>query len=756
MQTPQTSHELTHEDLQDPSLPSNLATIDLTPIAHLDPTLQKIIVAVHNNLSGRAENMILVSLEPGKDIGGEFSVTDGILKMIKMGYTGDRLIQLLKKVLDHPWEHTAFDSFFTEFEELYDFFDGHPETFLEWAMQYALSGFEYFFVHDIADGHIPKEHGELVFRKMGELLYTVQDDLCRESCFYECEREALYDYARWPQMFEGKIDEMIAIYENAASVTEADFRLYVRLNLTATASDSFQEKVDEIANGFQDEEKKKRMYDVATCGLDAWLREESSRGVIRIGELIDLCRKIVELEIMDDYSVWIIMRDKPEALIDLLYGAGLLNGSGKFGEKLLEFMALQDEINNIHKEMVRIMVRDSVTDGVGRGLRERIEVAKEMAHRFPDIFAKFYDLFQLEKLLPLVELTAGTKTGTSRFAPVVALAQRDGLLLLDGPNAGALTTIVGQRNALEQCLADDIAASNTDKVISEADEMITRAYEESKMLMPVGSKLHIEGRISGKVMEVLAGLGIYSTGFQSAHAQQAIVLPPTPTSFEQKAIVQLLRSSGLMGNHHIQITASGEWPNELCGIVCATTLLATQVGQIFEEGAFSTNQIEQAASRMMLRGAGIRQYGLSYDIADKSPGRTDKLGSADIGDIDIYQFMATMAAHAHLNGALKPLMEMYTEEFRFILAKHGLLDALTIGTWVSDRDEDSRASIEDLKLHEEMIGEFCRAWFEAQEKEDGGVHREIRALLARVYQTFQIMRHTLTSIPPLLPAEVAA
>lgn len=751
MQTLQTSRELTHEDLQDPLLPSNLATIDLTPIAHLDPTLQKIIVAVHGNLAARAENMILVSLEPGKDTCGEFSVTDGILKMIKMGYTGDRLIQLLKKVLDHPWEHTAFDAFFEKFEELYDFFDGHPETFLEHTVQYELCGFEYFFVHDIADGHIPKEHGELVFRKMGELLHTVQDDLCRESCFYECERDVLYDYARWPQMFEGKIDEMIAIYQNAASVTEADFRLYVRINLTATASDSFQERVDEIANGFQNEEKRERMYDVATCGLDSWLREESSRGVIRIGELIDLCRKIVELEIMDDNSVWIIMRDNPNILIDLIYG------SGKFGERLAKFLQLQEEIDGIHKTMVQTMDRDDMTERAGRSIRARIIEAKEKAEKFPDVFSNFYELLQLEKLLPLVELTAGTKTGMSRFAAVVALAQRDGLLLLDGPNAGALPRIVGQRNAIERCLlADDIVASSADQLISEADEMIARAYVESAMLMPVGSKLHIEGRMSGKVMEILSGLGIYSTGFQSAHSQQAIVLPPTPTSFEQKAMVQLLRSFGLIGNHHIQITASGEWPNELCGIVCATTLLATQVGQMFEEGAFYTNQIEQAASRMMLRGAGIRQYGLSYDIADRSPGRTDKLGSADIGDIDIYQFMATMAAHAHLNGALKPLMEVYTEEFRFILAKHGLLDALTMGTWVSDRDENAKDSIEDLRLHEKMIGEFCKAWFEAQEKEDGGVHREIRALLARIYQSFKIIRHTLTSIPPLLPTEVAA
>lgn len=267
--------------------------------------------------------------------------------------------------------------------------------------------------------------------------------------------------------------------------------------------------------------------------------------------------------------------------------------------------------------------------------------------------------------------------------------------------------------------------------IQKALPYVVKAIRSARLsypgLMPIGTKIESCKDLSFKDFRFvldLAGLGdIRTTPFQLKHNGRSLVNPPLPSAFEQKLLTYFFSMFGVIDASKIdmQVTMGGRMDNEIARVVCASSILASDVSVQYAKAAFSAGAYDGTTdSRIMVYDAGVRKNGLPFDLPN-AEGRTDKVACKSMTDIFLLQVLGTFGVHYQFDGQFKDQMKGYKSGFEEILNRHSLGKCISEASWIFDVLEPWDAA----EFHEEMIGKFTMA-----RRDNPDLRDEVRDLMA--------------------------
>lgn len=251
-------------------------------------------------------------------------------------------------------------------------------------------------------------------------------------------------------------------------------------------------------------------------------------------------------------------------------------------------------------------------------------------------------------------------------------------------------------------------------------------------LMSVGTKIESMNSLKNEdfrfILE-LAGFGdIRNTPFNLKHAGRSLVNPPLPSALEEKLLIYLFMMFGTVDPDKIdmQVTIGGRLNNENAGVVCASSILTSDVSVQYAESAFETEgHFIGTDRRIMVYDAGVRKKSLPYDI--EANGRTDKVGCRSLVDIKLLQILGTFAVHKQFEGSFAEQFEVYKNDFERILKAHGLHNKFKDSAWVSAEYNP----YDPPEYHDKMIRNFTEA-----RRDNEMLVAETRVLMARRLQAY--------------------
>lgn len=299
-----------------------------------------------------------------------------------------------------------------------------------------------------------------------------------------------------------------------------------------------------------------------------------------------------------------------------------------------------------------------------------------------------------------------------------------------------------------------VVAKPQRKISSTAQEAL-QIWTEERAALPgllvIGGKIHVHPGINtARFRRIKSELGITSTNFRLAHAQESIILP----AGQAADLIRLIRTlvwHGLFRDKEVdlQLCIAGRWPENVASIVGASIILGSDQGVLYKPGAFSTNCNHLTDARIMAYDDGIKWRKGPFDLP-QAQGRTDMLGRHAGVDIRNYQVLGTLASHYVYEGRWKYLFEKYRDNFLKILSRAGLLATLNQASWVYN----GKKSKEDtIAHHERMIRNFSQAWINAQEQADEGIVGEVKTL---IHQTMAEIYHQRAVTRALYPDDYEA
>lgn len=270
-------------------------------------------------------------------------------------------------------------------------------------------------------------------------------------------------------------------------------------------------------------------------------------------------------------------------------------------------------------------------------------------------------------------------------------------------------------------------------------------------LLVIGGKIHVyPGINTDRFRRIKKELGITSTSFRLAHAQESIILPAGQAA-DLIRLVRTLVWYGLFRDKEVdlQLCIAGRWPEDVASIVGASIILGSDQGVLYKPGAFSTNRNNLTDARIMAYDDGVKWNKGPFDLP-LAKGRTDMLGRHAGVDIRNYQVLGTLASHYVYEGRWKHLFETYRDNFLQILKGADLLAALSHASWVYNGEKTKNDTV---FAHEQMVRVFSQAWIDAQSQANEGVVGAVRAL---IHQTMSEIFHQRAVTRALYPSDCEA
>ena len=305
---------------------------------------------------------------------------------------------------------------------------------------------------------------------------------------------------------------------------------------------------------------------------------------------------------------------------------------------------------------------------------------------------------------------------------------------------------------LAQTFAENVETLNHSfgDFIPRAKNFFKSARDESFGLLPVGGKIHVLHKIDAMRLEfVKQRLGLDSTGFRLLHADTSLLLPPMPSAAELKLVVTVLNAEGVIDTEHpeLQVCIPGRLPPDLCAILGASILLATEIGVKYDPNSFSTNA-EVTGLRIMAYDAGGPRE--AFPFSTPIGGRTDMLGRRALSDIDNYQLLGTVLIRSKDFGPYGDLAKSYIAEFKQILAKYGLSEVLKT-SWVA-KNEAKGDFLASQRHYYDAVLPCTNAWFtwfEANKdaEQQSGIVSDVRNLLDSLGERVNMQRKALINDP---------
>ena len=274
---------------------------------------------------------------------------------------------------------------------------------------------------------------------------------------------------------------------------------------------------------------------------------------------------------------------------------------------------------------------------------------------------------------------------------------------------------------------EKILRGNIAMVLPRLEQAILSERARMPGLLPVGGKIHKKKPVNEEglaAVEKIFGLPA-GTSFKLIHANKTLLLPPLPSALEMQMLVKVLESFGVidLAIDDLQICAAGRRPEENAAIVGSATLLSRNIGRTYADGAFQTSHRETGA-RIMAYDAGVKLNGMPFD-SHILHGRTDILGTQDVGDFGRYQVLSSLAAHQETGEIFTPLMRTFSKDYLKVLERAGLHRVLRQSAWVFDNAKGD----DDLRNHEGMVRRFTDKWMYASGRPDFGVIRDVKTLI---------------------------
>lgn len=266
-----------------------------------------------------------------------------------------------------------------------------------------------------------------------------------------------------------------------------------------------------------------------------------------------------------------------------------------------------------------------------------------------------------------------------------------------------------------------------------ARELILTARRESIGLVPVGGKIQVLHAIDESRFNNFRRLmGMNQTIFRLIHAGTSLILPPTPSANELKAVIQALRLSGVVDTEYpeIQISCPGRLHPKNVAIRDSAVMLASTKCIEYDRESFCTTHDHQTGARKSAYDAG--GVSLELPFMSKLTGRTDSLGHIDEGDIDLAQRIHTVLIQGQIHeGPFADLAQPFMDKYQEILKRHKLGDILN-GSWIylpTDNKRDDKASDAHYRIVKKCTDAYfsCRDQYQETGVENGVIF-EVRAL----------------------------
>lgn len=249
-----------------------------------------------------------------------------------------------------------------------------------------------------------------------------------------------------------------------------------------------------------------------------------------------------------------------------------------------------------------------------------------------------------------------------------------------------------------------------------ARELIHHARRESIGLVPVGGKIQLLHAIDSKRFERFRDLlGLSQTSFRLIHAGTSLILPPTPSASELKAIIHTLRLSGVVDSEfpEIQISAPGRLFPRNVAIRSSAVMFASTKCIEYDREAFSTTHNESTGARKCAYDAGGESVVLPF--MSKLDGRTDSLGHLSEDDIELVQLLHTVLIQGQVGqGPFANLSRVFSDRYLAILKKYGLGNILD-GSWIY-LSADSRSDNNASDTHYHLVKRVTDAYFSCSDR----------------------------------------
>jgi hypothetical protein len=278
---------------------------------------------------------------------------------------------------------------------------------------------------------------------------------------------------------------------------------------------------------------------------------------------------------------------------------------------------------------------------------------------------------------------------------------------------------------------------NIGKILPELIQAVEEARLSAPGKMAIGGKIHTPRSMDYSTIEAIRStFGIRSTPFRLIHANDTLVLPPMASSFELKLLIKLVEmTGGLNGikDPEIQFAMGGRLPEEIAGLVGATSLLGTNRGRRFKEGAFKTTHDNDTGARIMAYDAGVLDNSLPFHLPG-AKGRTDRLGCQILSDADIIQTLGTLGTHTAHKGRFTPQWKRFREEMLFVLDKLNLTRHLRDADWILDPKNPDDTT---LDKHEGMVRKFTDTWWRESEQVGFGAIMDVQDVILRAHESIE-------------------
>lgn len=361
-----------------------------------------------------------------------------------------------------------------------------------------------------------------------------------------------------------------------------------------------------------------------------------------------------------------------------------------------------------------------------KSLPEVVQGAGELA-RFPQ--PTLAEVLDLTRQLETPKVYAGP--GSLAILAPPKLTRLSALAVANrvGGTAGRMLQILGEcipgPNGGELALDDDLASVWL-KILE------TRIARPG--FPPVGAKLHVDKAVGTNLVDqVIRQLNLGSTTFRTIHASKSLLMP-IGQPIEIKLLLGYLKSKGLFDgrNFDMQVCMGGRLKarrhEASIGVLNASMLLATQATPSYAVDAWSTPDHNKLTNAYIMAYGDKVRYPAYYDLATKDD-RTDMLGRRDLGDLDLYQTIATLLMHFEDGGYFEEIGKLFLERIVAILQRYKLYDALFECPWVFEPGVTSRTADTTTHRHWQMVEKFTAMRIVSEDVEGKGITGEVRRII---------------------------
>ena len=293
-----------------------------------------------------------------------------------------------------------------------------------------------------------------------------------------------------------------------------------------------------------------------------------------------------------------------------------------------------------------------------------------------------------------------------------------------------------------------IITRNIGIILPHLIQAVEQARTQTPGKMAIGGKIHTPSAMNNSTIEAIRKtFGIESTCFRLIHADDSLLLPPLPSSFELKLLIRLIQMvGGLQGieDPEIQFATGGRWPENIASLVAATSLLGTRRGRKFKEGAFKTTHDRQTGARILAYDAGVLDKTLPFH-QEGAEGRTDRLGCQIYSDADIIQTLGTLATHATHQGTFTPQWKAFQHKMTRMLDQLNLTRHLREADWILDPKNPDDTT---LDKHEAMVKRFTDTWWRESDRAGFGAITDVQDIILDAHDSIERQRDRIAAENP--------